>query len=470
MKLFSFLNGRSALLRSMQVLLLSGVALAIRPVEIRAGEKPKKNLDDQLRTLLFLHDVDPIENPPQDINRVLLGRALFFDRILSGNMDTSCATCHHPLLAMGDALSLGVGTGTPTVGAIGLMREEGVGREFIPRNAPEIFNRGSVHWRSQFWDSRVEKDETGLLTPAGMKLPDGLDTVLEAQAMFPVTSRDEMRGSLADGENGNEIAAIRDNDLPAIWAALMNRLLSIPEYREMFANAYEIEPENVDDLGFQHAAKAIAAWEAAALTFDDSPFDEYLRGNNDALSLKAKQGAMLFYGKAGCANCHDGTLLTNQEHYNLAIPQFGPGKDAVTGLDFGRYGVPGNPDGLFRFRTPPLRNVTETGPWMHNGAYNNLQDAVEHHLDAAKALREYNPKHQIADRELRATVVNDPAVLNELVDRLDIDKVKLSGGEVHDLLSFLGSLTAPNLKNRLVLTIPATVPSGLDIDGIIATP
>ena len=139
---------------------------------------------------------------------------------------------------MGDALSLGVGTGTPTVGAIGLMREKGVGREFIPRNAPEIFNRGSVHWRSQFWDSRVEKDETGLLTPAGMKLPDGLDTVLEAQAMFPVTSRDEMRGSLADGENGNEIAAIRDNDLPALWDALMNRLLSNPEYREMFADAY----------------------------------------------------------------------------------------------------------------------------------------------------------------------------------------------------------------------------------------
>lgn len=463
MKLFLFLNGRSAFLRSMQVLLLASVALAIMPADLRAGDKAKKNLDDQLRALLSQHDVHPIDNPPQDINRVLLGRALFFDRILSGNKDTSCATCHHPLLVMGDELSLGVGTGTPTVGAIGPKRKKGVGREFIPRNAPEIFNRGSILWRSQFWDSRVEKDELGLMTPAGLNLPDGLTTVLEAQAMFPVTSRDEMRGSLADVADGNEIAAFADTDLPAIWDALMNRLLSIPEYQDMFADAFP----NVDndDLGFQHAAIAIAAWEASALGFVDSPFDEYLLGNNGALSLKAKQGAMLFYGKAGCANCHDGTLLTDQEHYNLAIPHMGPGKDPLTGLDFGRYGVTGNLDEIFRFRAPPLRNVTETGPWMHNGAYSNLQDAVEHHLDAAKALRKYDPKHQIADRELRATVVDDPAVLEELVDQLDLGKVSLRHDEVRDLLSFLGSLTAPNLKKRLAQIIPETVPSGLPVDG-----
>jgi cytochrome c peroxidase len=446
---------------------LALASLALLTSEIKAKDIPnQESLDQQLRAVLDEHDVEPIDNPTQDPQQTVLGRALFFDRILSGNMDTACATCHHPLLFTGDALSLGVGTGTPTLGAVGPMRVKGPDREFIPRNAPEIFNRGSVHWRSQFWDSRVEVIAGAIHTPAGI-LP-GLDTVLEAQAMFPVTSRDEMRGSEEDGDAGNELAAIPDSNLPAMWAGLMTRLLSIPEYDEMFATAYPDVKKK--DLGFQHAAKAIAAWESEALGFTDSPFDEYLRGDNGALSADAKAGAMLFYGKAGCANCHAGTLLTDQEHYNLAIPQLGPGKEPLTGLDFGRFGVTGNTAETFRFRTPPLRNVAVTGPWMHNGAYRELKDAVEHHLNAAKALRKYNPEYQIENTELRETVVDDPLVLNELIDQLDIEEVKLSAREVKDLLSFLESLTAPNLESRLLATIPESVPSGMLEDGIPETP
>jgi len=385
-------------------LLLLSVLVFVPP---DAVAKPKKqSLDDELRELLADHGVSPIDSPPQDAPQALLGRALFFDRILSGNRDTACATCHHPLLATGDSLALGVGTGTPTLGAVGPLREKGPGREFIPRNAPEIFNRGSAHWRSQFWDSRVEVVGGVLHTPAGASLPPGLSTVLEAQAMFPVTSRDEMRGAPADAAAGNELAGIADNDLQAIWDALMVRLLSIPEYQDLFALAYPGVAEQ--NLGFQHAAKAIAAWEAGALAFDDSPFDEYLRGSNNALSAAAKRGALLFYGQAGCASCHSGSLLSDQRHYNLAVPQLGPGKAPGAGLDLGRFGVTGNGNDMFRFRTPPLRNVAATGPWMHNGAYSSLKDAVEHHLDAVKALRKYKPKSQIEDRELRATVVDDP--------------------------------------------------------------
>lgn len=469
-----FQNCQGVIHRFLLVSALASVTLAMAAATVQAKEKlkPKKSLDGELRDLLDDHGVDPIESPVPDtvpqVAQFFLGKALFFDRILSGNKDTACATCHHPLLATGDALSLGVGTGTTTLGAVGPLREKGVGREFIPRNAPEIFNRGSVHWTSQFWDSRIEEVGTDIVTPAGLIFPDVLDTVLAAQAMFPVTSRDEMRGSAADVANGNEIAAIPDANLPGIWAALMTRLLGYAEYVDMFAAAYpDVAPEN---LGFQHAAKAIAAWEAVAFAFDDSPFDEYLRGDDGALSKEAKQGAILFYGKAGCANCHAGTLLTDQQHYNLAIPQLGPGKDLATGLDFGRKGVTGNLGEIFRFRTPPLRNVTATGPWMHNGAYSDLKDAVEHHLDAAKALKKYKPKHQLADLELRETVVNDKVILDLLLDELDIDKVKLSGKEVKDLLSFLESLTAPDLDNRLIGTIPTSVPSGLLEDGIPVTP
>ncbi len=428
------------------------------------GRHGQEGLDTQLLTLLVENGVEPIDTPDQDGGQVELGQALFFDRILSGNLDVACATCHHPLLAIGDGLALPVGAGTPTVGELGFFREKGADREFVPRNAPEVFNRGSVHWTSQFWDSRVEEVGDMLITPAGANLPQGLDTVLAAQAMFPVTSRDEMRGSLADVAEGNELAAIADDDLPAMWQALMDRLLSTAGYPELFAAAY---PEVAgDDLGFQHAASAIAAFEAAAYGYDDSPFDEYLRGDLAALSESQKRGALLFYGQAGCVDCHAGTLLTDQQHYNLAVPQLGPGKDPLTGLDFGRFGVTGDGQDLFRFRTPPLRNVTATGPWMHNGAFSNLQDAVIHHLNAAKSLRKYKANKQLLQEELVATVVDDETTNETLVEELDLPESKLSGRELKDLLSFLDSLTVPDLQERLLLTIPASVPSGLLEDGM----
>ncbi|MBD3672541.1 MAG: cytochrome-c peroxidase [Planctomycetaceae bacterium] len=429
---------------------------------IEAKEKP--DLDSQLLALLLQHEVTPIDIPDHENNLVQLGQALFFDRILSGNRDIACATCHHPLLATGDGLAFPVGTGTPTIGALGFFREKGDGREFVPRNAPEVFNRGSVHWTSQFWDSRIEVSNGVLLTPAGADLPSGLSTVLAAQAMFPVTSRDEMRGSLTDVLSGNELAAIPDQNLPAMWEALMIRLLSTDGYPQLFSEAYPNIPEK--DLGFEHAATAIAAFEAEAFGYDDSPFDNYLRGDNEALDDTQKRGAILFYGKANCASCHAGTLLTDQKHYNLGIPQLGPGKDPATGLDFGRFGITGDPNDLFRFRTPPLRNVTATGPWMHNGAYSDLRDAVKHHLDAVKYLHIYQPQKQLDQPELWETVVDDEETNDLLTEDLDLSPSRLNGRELKDLMAFLESLTAPHLHNRLFLTIPSSVPSGLLEDGI----
>jgi cytochrome c peroxidase len=424
----------------------------------------KKSLDTELAGLLTDHGIAAIDTPDQNDRQVQLGQALFFDRILSGNHDVACATCHHPLLATGDGLALPVGAGTPTVGELGFFREKGADREFVPRNAPEVFNRGSIHWRSQFWDSRIEEIGGVLVTPAGDDLPEGLSTVLAAQAMFPVTSRDEMRGSLADALEGNELASIADDDLPGIWQALMERLLSTAGYRELFATAFPGVAES--DLGFQHAAEAIAAFEAEAYGYDDSPFDNYLRGDLAALTDTEKRGAILFYGQAGCVACHAGTLFTDQQHYNLAVPQLGPGKDPLTGLDFGRFGVTGKGQDLFRFRTPPLRNVSETGPWMHNGAFSNLQDAVRHHLDAAKSLRKYKPGKQLLQGELVATVVDDEATNQTPIEELDLPASKLSGRELKDLISFLESLTVPYLHERLLLTIPESVPSGLLEDGM----
>ena len=187
--------GRTALAAAVLASALCGGALA--------GESG--SLDAVLRKALAEQEVAvPDSGLPATANAdlLLLGQALFFDYELSGNRDIACATCHHPLLATGDSLSLPIGTGAVVTGALGPFREKGADRSFIPRNAPEVFNRGSALWISQFWDSRVTEDgKGGFINPAGSKLPAGLPNALAVQAMFPVTSRDEMRGSLDDGND-----------------------------------------------------------------------------------------------------------------------------------------------------------------------------------------------------------------------------------------------------------------------------
>lgn len=435
-----------------------------------AGKKKPANLDRGLRKLMERRGIEPLDpGPTQDPALVELGQALFFDRELSGNRDTSCATCHHPFLATGDGLALPIGTGPDNPGAIGFDRIRGHDRELIPRNAPEVFNRGSPEWTSQFWDSRVEELADGtILSPAGPALLPGVDTVLAVQAMFPVTSRDEMRGRDGDLDvfgDANEIAQVADADFHGIWSALMDRLLSIPEYETLFAAAYpSIAPE---DLTFAQAATAIAAFEAEAYNFLDSPWDQYVAGDDSALTKQQKRGAILFFGRARCANCHNGPLLTDQQHYNLAVPQLGPGKSPHQPLDPGRFLETSDPGDRFKFRTPPLRNVAETGPWMHNGAFNDLTDVIRHHARPVSSLFTYNPDEKIDQVEVRETVLNDPATKSLLITNLDRRTLPfwLRNKDVRDIEAFLDALTAPDFQNRLDATIPLDVPSGLPVDG-----
>jgi len=419
--------------------------------------------DGQLQAAIEAAGVAPIDpGPAPEPAKVVLGRALMFDKLLSGNRDISCATCHHPLEATGDGLSVSIGTGGS---GLGPDRVLGEGGNLIPRNAPEVFNRGAAEWRTMFWDGRVAgAPATGFATPAHDALPSGLDNVLAAQAMFPVTARDEMRG--ADGDvdvygEPNEIAVIPDDQLPSMWAALMERLLSVPEYVDLFAAAY---PEAAaEELGFQHAANAIAAFEIGFWSFADSPWDRYLRGERSALSESAKRGALLFLGDADCVGCHAGSLLTDQQYHDIGVPQVGPGKGAESPQDYGRGRETGRVQDRYAFRTPPLRNVAITGPWMHDGAYTTLEAAVRHHLDPQQSLQEYDPS-QLSDL-LRDTVQNDPATIEAILANLDPlvgTPLRITDEEVSDLLAFLEALTDPAAVD-LSADVPDTVPSGLPV-------
>ena len=424
--------------------------------------RPESNVDVELADLLRQTAVSPLDfGPVPDPAQVALGQALFFDKELSGNRDISCATCHHPLLWTGDGLALPLGTGG---NGLGPTRIQGDGRAFVPRNAPEVFNRGAPEWRTMFWDGRVvAQDAKTLLTPAGAMSLTQINNVTAAQAMFPVTSVDEMRGHSGDKDvfgEPNELAQLADDNFAAIWDGLMARLLAIPDYQTLFQAAFP--DKALDDLTFHDAANAMGAFEAAAFTFTDSPWDRYLSGDTDALTDEEKQGALLFYGAAGCVRCHAGSLMTDQQYHNIGAPHIGPGKNGF-GLDNGRFLETDNPADQFAFRTPPLRNVALTGPWLHNGAYNSLEAVVRHHLGAANSLVAYDMRHLAP--ELQITCRGDAAMQETILQTLDplmIAPPPLTDGEVEQIIAFLYALTAPSATN-LAHILPESVPSGLPV-------
>ncbi len=421
-----------------------------------------QEVSDQFLFELLLKDggARPMEIlPPASPEIIELGEALFWDKELSGNRDVACVTCHHPLAGSGDDLSVSIG-----VGGTGFAgdRQLGPERELIPRNATEIFNRGVKGWQTMFWDGRVSGSEArGFISPAGEMLPAELKNVVAIQALFPVTSRDEMRGAIGDEDvygSPNEIAQIADNNLREIWATIMDRLLQVPGYRELFAAAFpDIPPEW---LRFQHAANAIAAYEMEAFTHIDSPWDRYLAGEETALKAKAKRGASLFFGEAGCSQCHNGSLLTDQDFHNIGVPQIGPGKGDEAPFDYGRGRETGLDRDRFAFRTPPLRNVSLTGPWMHNGAYMTLEGAVKHHLNIEAALDSYDVSQ--LSPQLRESY-QIPSGLLLTLDPLVSDPTELTDQQFDDLMDFLFALTSPSSMDGCEL-VPDSVPSGLPVD------
>jgi cytochrome c peroxidase len=193
----------------------------------------------------------------------------------------------------------------------------------LARNTPSLLN---VAFQSTFfWDGRAK--------------------TLEEQALIPVQSPEEM------GQDLDE---------------LETELAAIPGYAEQFRSVFGtmVTKETV--------GQALAAFERTLMS-EPSPFDRYLKGEEDALSYDAQRGLELFRGEAGCVRCHHGPLLADGEFHRLG----------VASADRGRAAVTDKPDDQGKFRTPSLRNVAETAPYMHNGSQRSLHQVVEFYLRGA---------------------------------------------------------------------------------------
>ncbi|MEL6428726.1 MAG: cytochrome c peroxidase [Planctomycetota bacterium] len=396
--------------------------------------------------------------PVLDTALVELGRALYFDKELSGNRDVSCSTCHLASEHGSDGRTLPRGVDGAGVGPAR------VAGEIVPRHSPINLNAG--HGDAMFWDGRIEVLPGGALrNPADAQLTAAMQAVftpgletLAAQAMFPPTSRAEMRGETGE----NELADIADGDFTGIWEAIVDRFVAIPTYANMLTDAYP--GTALVDFHMGHLANALAAFQATELHRVDSPFQRFLAGDDGALTTPQLRGALQYFGPQGrCSVCHVGPLLSDFRYHNIGMPQLGPGKGDGVGSDddFGREQVTGAAAERYRFRTPSLLNVELTAPYGHAGQFSTLESMVRHYRNVTNSLNTYDIMEHVSDTDLISTqLANESDVLANLSgvvsNPLNFD--------VDDMVEFMRALTADSARD-LSDVVPVSVPSGSTVDG-----
>ncbi|HEY5927824.1 MAG TPA: cytochrome c peroxidase [Kofleriaceae bacterium] len=462
------------LLGGFVALSLVGCVLNESTTESELSRAQRDALIQSTRDSIAFRGVTPVPAAP-NVRPALfrLGQALIFDKLLSGNRDTSCMTCHPVSFASADGRHLsmgvtGVGSGPARTGDFA-QGEEG-------RNAPPFWN---LHVMPKlFWDGRVEQLANGFVkTPGDAHITPAMRAVFEfgaisALPMFPVTARDEMRGFGAQ----NELSQIDDSNLPAIWNALMARLGAIPRYRQLFEAAYP--GTSFNDMTFAHAANAIGGFIVGGFEARNSDWDQFLEGDNKALKTDALIGAEVFMRT--CVNCHSGPVGSDLLFHNTALAQFGPGPrsggNGPSGVDdFGRERVTGLESDRFAFRTTPLRNVEFTAPFGHTGEIVDLRDFIDHysqHFDAngnpigaipgpAQNLREYDVTQ--IDARLQPTLLDNVQTVIDHIDPLFRTGSPIRPEFVDPITAFMLANTDDDSIDDSMDLMPATVPSGLPV-------
>ena len=435
-----------------------------------------------------------------------LGMKLFFSKALGGEKDTACASCHHPALAGGDGLSLPIGVGAVDPDVLGPGRVHGDtaeggpndGGPTVPRNSPTTFNV-ALHDQVLFLDGRIESigktlhangdDGFGILTPDSVDRltadPNAAnDNLPMAQARFPETSAEEMQGFVTFA--GLDRASVRSHLEQRIgdYGDLVGDLVPNNWLAEFQTGFESTEPDPSVLITFDHIVEAIAEYERSQI-FVDTPWSAFMKGDDNAISLAARRGALVFMlakdkGGAGCTACHRGDFFTDDLFHVLGMPQIGRGKgDGDNGTDdFGRFRVTAVDTDKYAFRTPSLLNVTETGPWGHDGAFTTLEAVVRYHLDPQASFDNYDINQidgsivssgQTADIQTNTQNALDTLESNRARGVPSIQNVDLTDEQVADLMAFLSTLTDPCVIDRACLEpwIPDsndTGPDGLQLN------
>ena len=422
-----------------------------------------------------------------------LGRLLWFDKIHALHSDNTCAGCHSPTNGFGDSQSI----------AIGIQNNNIVGHNRNgPRNqrrTPAVINVAffpGLMWNSRFFapSGNPFDNSKGFTFPP----PEGttrfppndriVTHLLIAQGQLPPTEMTEVAGFTGtagtidpvfdqfDDGKGSPVpppdsSGFRDEP---IRQAVLARLNATPAYRQLFGDLFPAVAAG-GPIDFNMFGQAIAEFEFT-LVFADAPIDRFARGDPNAMSDQQKQGALIFFGKGRCVQCHavsgsSNEMFSDFRMHVIGVPQvapaFGVGKGNVifdgpeTNEDFGLEQVSGDPADRYKFRTSPLRNAAVQAAFFHNGAFRSLDDAIRHHLDVFQSALQYDPKSAGLDPDLRRTGPIQPVLMR--IDPLLAVPIQLSPDEFQNLVAFVrdGLLDERVNRQNLCKLVPDTVPSGM---------
>ena len=273
----------------------------------------------------------------------------------------------------------------------------------------------------------------------------------------------EMAGNLGE----NDVIGAVNNRIDRGWPIIAKRVRTIPEYGQMFVQAFD-HIEEPGDVTIVEIGNALGAFIASEWQSHDSPYDQWLTGT--PLPEDAERGRQLFFNNR-CASCHAGPLFTDQQFHALGLPAFGPGRtrrwDQIS-RDVGRMAETNLLEDAYKFRTPSLRNVALTAPYGHNGAYPTLDAMIRHHANPTAASAAWTPETaNLPDVPWLATV--DCAIREDRREMArqaavnDLRPMTLSDADIADLVAFLHALTGAT-ADKQPLGRPASVPSGLSVD------
>lgn len=466
-----------------------------------AAEAHDTNIDQQLRIVLqqegFTGQIQSTleQRLGRAIDRNLadLGRLLWFDKAGGLHSDNTCGGCHSPTHGMGDTQSI----------AIGIQNNNIVGQNRTgPRNqrrTPTAAN--TAFYPKLMWNGRFSApsgnpfdNSQGFLFPApegSVRFPayDPIVThLLIAQAHIPPTELVEVAGFTGtSGTIGPEFDQFDDglgSSVPApdksgfrnepIRQAVLDRLNGSAEYRRLFGALFP-EVASGAPIDFTMFGRAITEFEFT-LVFADAPIDRFARGDDHAMSTSQKKGALLFFGRAHCVDCHAvagpaNEMFSDFTMHVAGVPQIAPAFGAGVGNmifdgpgrdeDFGLEQITGNSDDRYKFRTSPLRNAALQPAFFHNGAFTRLEDAIRHHLDVFASARSYDPRKAKVDRDLTHRLGPIEPVLARIDPRL-ASPIRLKNDEIDQLVKFVKeALLDPRADKKILCKlVPRSVPSG----------
>ena len=345
--------------------------------------------------------LSPPDNPTTP-EKIELGRLLFYDPILSGQKDVSCASCHHPNYGYAESQEISIGVNGMGLGEMRTFKDPDQGA-FARRNAHTILNTAFNGMDAEgkydpqkapmFWDLRVES--------------------LENQALEPIKNLEEMRGHAYDSE--------------VTIDSVVMRLQAIAEYERLFQQVFG----GTTAISAVNVSRALAAFERS-LVANNSRFDQYMKGEVTALSALEKEGFASFM-KACCAKCHNGPMFSDYKLHVLGVAENEKLKQPDAGAN-----------NTHAYRTPTLRNLRYTDPYMHSGKMATIRSVLQFYED----MMGKQPPNPLVGREDL-----DPLIKKLKVDFQDIQAIE----------AFLNALNDDNFDRK----IPARVPSGLPVGGNI---